>query len=997
MFAEHSGAGAAVVVLTLALLPAAMRCWWGRALAGLGDDPLIAERLHAHNSRVGLLFFACLCAVCLGWPRWTIWSVPLLFSAQSIAAYPLRRALYAETWTLAASLSFYGRLALAVFGFWGLLGAAPWIAAAAGQSDWIAAGATAVVLIAWDWYFADVLRALLNCEPITDAVLLDRFERLVKTSGIPAPRFEYIRMRGGVLANALALGSLRHSSVIFTDTLLSRLSTDETVAICAHELAHLEYYNAARLRRIQASNWILIAIVCLVTPVSRSLFGPDPTRIPAALCSVAVPVALALRGRYRQRNETASDVRAVQLTGDPDALARALTALHAIAKVPRRWDRQREEQATHPSLARRIRDIRAAAGTAAPPAMEAVATFNAARGDASVTFDTAQLHWRDAPGSTHLLDYGMLRELRLDVSPMGVVSLTALEQRGRRWTMTTRPEDAAALQSVLDIVDGRLGSPMAAAAISAPVVRFAAAFVCGVAAMLGQFAFGLVAVLAAFVPVPAILNATGMAALVSAAVLLTQRSGDLLPHAGTAAILALLGVGSFAMAYSRRAEAVQPANFAVVALAVAAVVATIGIALGGFDAVRLHQGARDLTAAPVLLVALAAACWNWRSRPQFRYAALGAAVIGLAAVGIGSTAFLEAVGRDPFLVDAPPIRWARIDAEPAASFDVPFEIESLRVSPQGALAAVVRAEPDNARAAAAPALFHIRQRDGSLTALEGSDIAFLDDRRILLLTLGAAGAELQVRPFDGAPAPRWRERIPGLRRGSLTYDAAQNRWSLVGRDADGAVLRATGVVGVEGFELATWKGLAERDGWISAIGTRGDAALAIEKSYGYGLLGAGVVMRMPSALMYSYPESRLWRLRGDARVDAGRSLLDVACSSEPLRDGSVPCTAFDGRRTRVLSVDPATAAVTPVGMFDGAFYADRSGAPGWLSGWWRSRVAAINLTMRLGFRLPRHPREYVTLVAPAEGVIGTATSVEGGTRVRIYALPTTPAALTRAE
>ena len=120
-------------------------------------------------------------------------------------------------------------------------------------------------------------------------------------------------------------------------------------------------------------------------------------------CSAAVALALVLRGRHRQRNETASDVRAVQLTGDPDALARALTSLHAIARVPRRWDQQREQQATHPSLARRIRDIHAAVGTVTPGLIPTTAAFHAARGDAIATFENAHLRWQDAPGTAHLL------------------------------------------------------------------------------------------------------------------------------------------------------------------------------------------------------------------------------------------------------------------------------------------------------------------------------------------------------------------------------------------------------------------------------------------------------------------------------------------------------------------------------------------------------------------------------------------------------------------
>ena len=46
--------------------------------------------------------------------------------------------------------------------------------------------------------------------------------------------------------------------------------------------------------------------------------------------------ALVWRARNRQRNETASDRRAVELTGDGEALVRALAKLYLFARIPRR-------------------------------------------------------------------------------------------------------------------------------------------------------------------------------------------------------------------------------------------------------------------------------------------------------------------------------------------------------------------------------------------------------------------------------------------------------------------------------------------------------------------------------------------------------------------------------------------------------------------------------------------------------------------------------------
>jgi heat shock protein HtpX len=1000
MFTEYSGPGAVVIVLALAIGPALLRWWWGRPLARLADDPLIAERLLEHHSRVGMLAGACLLVMCVGWLWSAPWSVPLLLLAQVVASHPLARSLYGETWSLAASVSFYTRLPLAIFGFSALLAGTPWIVRSAGDWDWIAAAVLAVALVLWERYHEDLVRALLRSEPIADPVLVERFAELVARSGIPAPRFEWVQLHGGVLANAVALPSLRRSSVVFTDTLISRLQTDEVVAICAHEIAHLEYFDRTRMWRMQIVNWLLIGLVCAVTPVSGLFFSPlEQSTLPATICTFVAVVALALRGRHRQRHETNSDLRAVELTGNPEALASALTALHAIARMPRRWDRQREQHATHPSLARRIRDIRAAAGTPSPGTVENTATFRASRGDAVVTFDPAHVRWQDAPGTTHVLEYGTLAELRLRVSPVGEATLVAVERQGRRWTMPTRAEDAAALQSMLDAVDGRLANAGAAVAISAPLVRLVAIFIGTIVAMLGQFALALVAIIAALAPAMALLNAAGAAAFLAAAVLMAHGGGDDATNFAFAAILAFLGAIFMLMAYFRRTDAAQPPRLAVAVLAAGAIGATLGITLGGLDAVRLHQGARDLAAAPVLLGALAAACWHWRTRrpSRLRHVPLAAALAALTIVALGSAPVLELIGRDPFLARAAPLRWTFVEGEPERSFDIPFEIESLRLSASGRLAAFVRAEYDDASGRSAPPLFHLRRGDGSLAALQGSDLAFIDDRRVLLLALDEAGAEVSVASFDGAPPLDWRERVPGIRAASLTYSAAPNQWALIGRDVDGNVVRATGTVGQAGVRRTAWKNVTDLGGWINAIGTRGEAAIAIQKNYDYGILPRALAMRLPLGLAPTFPESRIWRLGSGARGNAGRSLLDVSCGLEP-RDGeSVVCTVFDGTRTRIVTIEPATAAITALGTMDGAFYADPASAAGWLTGWWCGAPAIVHLETRLVLRMPSHAIEHVRVVAATAGVIGAAGPIDGGTRVRLYPLATAISAASRAE
>src|SRR2546428_777600 len=91
-----------------------------------------------------------------------------------------------------------------------------------------------------------------------------------------------------------------------------------------------------------------------------------------AVWPAAVLVAMAIRGRHHHRYESDSDRRSVELFGDPEALASALVKLHTLARIPRRWSPELERRATHPSLASRLRAIRALTGEAAGRPLEPV-------------------------------------------------------------------------------------------------------------------------------------------------------------------------------------------------------------------------------------------------------------------------------------------------------------------------------------------------------------------------------------------------------------------------------------------------------------------------------------------------------------------------------------------------------------------------------------------------------------------------------------------------
>jgi len=972
--------GATIGGLGLALLPAALRWWWGRTLARAADDPLIAERLATHHSRCGTVAGTCAAILFLGLPSTTPFALPLLMVSYAAGGFPLRKTLYGETWSLVSYLAFLGRLIFAVFGSWIALALLPWAGLVAFPRTWLVVCGGAAVLLTWSYYYSAVTRWTLRTVPVTDATLLESFQRVAAKAGIQPPRFEYVRMNGGVLANALALPSSRDASVLFTDTLLSRLSQDEIVAICAHEIAHLEYYNPARMRRLAVVNLVLVALAVVAAPLSLWWFAARDVYVGAIIFPAAMFVAMFMRGRHRQRNETASDLRAVELTGNPEALISGLTALHTIGRVPRRWDSRREQTATHPSLARRLRDIRAASGLPVP-SPEKVRSFAAVTGGAHVTFDQAHLAWKEADAAPHLLNYDALSELRLHASPTGDISLVAVERQGRRWQMTPRPEDRADLQALLDQVDGRLTHGTPARSFSTLVTRMVAGLAVLLSVLIAQFAVAFVALLAVLSAAPAFLNAAAFAAFVAGAVLLRDSGNPASLGTPAAVMLFVLGCVMLAVGRARRGQTSRFATLFAVVLAACAVLSVGAIALGGLDPIRLHQGARGLPEATVFLVGLAGACWTWR-RKALRYASLTAALAGAATTMLSTSVFLDAAGRDPFLVSAPALETARSRPVPIAELDVPFEIGSLLVSPHGELVAAAREDDEDLPRRGAP-MFYAGRPTAQLWPIEALDFVFVDDRRAMALASVEGGLEVREILFDAKPRIQSREVLAGLRTGELRYRPADDRWIVLGRNNESQFVRAEGTPGVTGARTSSWGTLSTSGGWVEAVGTTDSAALVVEQRYRPGALSRLARFGIwPGLGRGYYTEIHINRIGNGSRMEVGRSLLETGC--ETLETEALLCAAYDGTRTRIVTIDPQTSAVQPVATVDGRFWTTQVTSRGWIVGWGDSTPIAIRLSTHEALRPPSNADEFVTTVGVSDSAFATAASTDDGSHLRVY-------------
>ena len=408
--------------------------------------------------------------------------------------------------------------------------------------------------------------------------------------------------------------------------------------------------------------------------------------------------------------------------------------------------------------------------------------------------------------------------------------------------------------------------------------------------------------------------------------------------------------------------------------------------LGGLSWVRLHQGARATPGALVLLVAVATACWTWRNRPAFRRAAVVSTLAAAGVAGLGSHLFLDRVVRDPFLVAAAPAAWTTLDRPAAVEFDVPFEVESLRLSPTGRLAAIRRAEDDDSDDSKITSLvFHVGRPGAALSPVEAADFTFVDDRRALILVVHDKEAEVREVSFDGAPLVGWRERIPDLRWGTIGYEAQGNRWIVLGRDAADQLVRAAGTVGAAGAERTTWNISPERGRWVDEAATHGAAALVVDKHYAFGSPGWIALRSFAPFLTQPFGDSQIRRFRDGQRIDAGRSLLDTACVSGARADGGLGCAAYGGTRTRIVAIDTeqrigadwrrSTAHFRPTEA------ADRRG---WLTGWTAS--TPVRCAWRPATRSVRRWRvagRFVATIAATDAVIATASWKDDGARIEL--------------
>jgi len=949
--------------------------WSDRQIAALGDDPTLAERLFANRTRSGAVIGVCMALVSFAGGLHFIWGWSVLLIARIAAGYPASRRLHQETWTLGGYLSFFGRLIVAIYGYWMLVAATPALISAAAPREGIAAATLTIVLIAWAWNFQAVASAILRAHPIDDAALVARFTRMVDACGLRHVTLKQVDVHGGVFANAVALPSSRRPTVLVSSTLVERFDEDEVAAVLAHELAHIEHFNPRRLRQLSAISLGLIAAATLtVSVVSRVAPGSLATVLWG--WPVLVFVAIMLRAARQQVHETPSDLRAVALTGDPGAMIRALIKLHATARLPRRWDPEVERRATHPSLARRIQAIEAAAGHTAAP-LDDAATFHAAEGTASVTLSDGGVSWSEDAATRHTLAYSSLTTLRVEAGKRGEAQLVAMDAGHRRWSMRLRPEDVTRVQAVLDVVDTRLGAvaPRRRLAFGAPRVVAWITLILAIAYQ--QLGLVFLCSLALAWPAVPVLVATATAAVAGAG-LLTWRehtafgSGS---HPRLALTLIVCAVALLAFAARQKREDSEAAvAWLIGAMASAAAFLWLLIALSGLHPIDLHASARQWPAAGVLTLSVAAAIAVSKAR-RSRYATVPVAVAGCVALFLGSKTFADRFVADPFLVPALPYAITTIDAPPMADVAIPFEASDLRLSPGGRYLAVSSEDEDE------EITIHAGAINGPLSSFVADDAWFAGEGRLLVLLREKEGSMLRLTDL-AANQTLWSLPLP-VAYGRLAVDAASQRWSLVGWNHDRAIVEASGTIGSGSFAQHIFDAPRTPGTVLQPIAAGKRRLLAMQREWQNAPFGATTLGR----LLHTRARTRstLSLLDGRERTPWMTSHLDVQCEAFGFQTGAAICSAFDGDTTRLVMVNVLSGQRDAMGALDGRFFHSQDAGEGWIAGWSRQGALLIQPHTRTAIRIGSEEMDSVDYLTIAGATIGALTRGPDGSRVRLYA------------
>ena len=680
-----------LIGMLLVVAPGAVAYWKGRRLVASLDAPALAERTQAALPQVLAVAIAVPILLPMVLPdRAVSLLVALSIVGGFVGWYPARRVIFRETWSLAGYLSHSLRFLLGYFGYWIAVASAP----AFLDGRWAPAAAYGAFLVAWNIGYGWLLAKLMYARPLDRAELEERFAVISARSTVLAPRVFACGPEQGTWPMAFALPEVRgRSTVLIARTLLERLEPEETGAIYAHEVAHLEEHRGARLARGIAFSYG-VTLAAVAAPVLLRLWEVESGWASGGV-SAALFFTIFAWMASRKGDETKSDLRAAELCGDRGAMASALVKLHQLGQVPRRMEEGAEALSTHPSLARRLQALRGDA----PRALAEPVVLASSPPGSFVVLEAERVRWLEGvPDGTASTPAALQEAARLvrsyalsELSELRIASRRGrIELHARRGNEVLRlalsPEEARRAEEALNALDGKLARSEGAGARA--LARLAASFTFLATVVAGNpLAVLLPAFAALFKPGPLAQTSLGV---VGAGVGLLGLAGQSESGIGIGAGATLIVLGLLCAGLGIRAARQHESPAPLERLAVAALVPAAAFAIGAVAVEILpprtlltaHLTANDWLTGALHLLGLAVGLWAVRRSALFWLPA--AAVAGaLLFAGLPATSGLWV--QDPFFGPRAAGPTSAIGLKLAGSATLECPAYELRLSPDGSL------------------------------------------------------------------------------------------------------------------------------------------------------------------------------------------------------------------------------------------------------------------------------------------------------------------------
>jgi heat shock protein HtpX len=251
-----------------------------------------------------------------------------------------------QTWALTAAMT--AVLMVSAWSFFSWTGAA------------IALGFTLTVRMIAPAVAPDMVMRLFRAQAIDPrggAQLYRIRDVLVQRAGLAVPPDLYVVP--SLALNAFSVGSPARSAIAVTEGLLRKLDERELVAVMAHELAHIKNHDLATLgfadvmtRVLQVMSWV--ALIVFFWHLPSIVFGDF--RVPwlgMVLLYLGPTLSSLLQLALSRTREFDADLDSLSYTGDPEALASALTKIeHQTGKMLDELVPPGARRATVPSLLR---------------------------------------------------------------------------------------------------------------------------------------------------------------------------------------------------------------------------------------------------------------------------------------------------------------------------------------------------------------------------------------------------------------------------------------------------------------------------------------------------------------------------------------------------------------------------------------------------------------------------------------------------------------------